>query len=234
MELKASQTVGEIATSIPGAAALFRRHGISFCCGGSDSIESAADAAGVSPEALFREVQELVDAASTDAPDGAVDLINHLRTRYHNTHRVELISLIPLAAKVERVHANHPDAPIGLTNLLVRIQSDLETHMHREEVFLFPLMERRDHPVLVGPIEQMRKEHAIEAQYLAEMEHLTGGFHLPEGACNSWQALYTSAKKFADDLVQHMHLENEVLFPRFADATILEQPRQSRHSNVEK
>lgn len=215
MELNASQTVGKIATSLPGAAALFRRHGISFCCGGSDSIEAAAEAAGLSTETLVGELQGLVDAASTEAPDGTVDLINHIRTRYHDTHRAELISLIPLAAKVERVHGDHPDAPIGLANLLERIQSDLHSHMHREELMLFPLMERGDHQALTRRIEQMRHEHEVEADHLTELEHVTGGFHLPDGACNSWRALYTGAKKFADDLVQHMHLENEVLFVRF-------------------
>lgn len=220
MELNTRQTVGKIATSLPGAAALFRRHGISFCCGGSDSIEAAAEASGLSPEALVDELQGLVDAASTEAPDRTVDLINHIRTRYHDTHRAELISLIPLAAKVERVHGDHPDAPIGLANLLERIQSDLHSHMHREELMLFPLMERGDHQVLTRPIEQMRHEHDVEVQHLAELEHVTSGFHLPEGACNSWRALYIGANKFAEDLVRHMHLENEVLFPRFAGATL--------------
>lgn len=220
MELDASQTVGKIATSLPGAAALFRSHGISFCCGGSDSIEAAAEAAGLSPKTLVDGLQGLVDAASTEAPDGTADLIKHLRTRYHDTHRAELISLIPLAAKVERVHGDHPDAPIGLANLLERIQSDLHSHMHREELMLFPLMERGDHQALTRPIEQIRHEHDVEAGHLAELEHVTGGFHLPEGACNSWRALYAGAKKFADDLVQHMHLENEVLFPRFTGGTL--------------
>jgi len=215
MELDPCQTVGKIATSLPGAAAVFRRHGISFCCGGSDSLEVAAEAAGLSPETLVGELQGLLDAASTEAPDGTVDLIKHLKTRYHDTHRAELISLIPLAAKVERVHGDHPEAPIGLANLLERIQSDLHSHMHREELMLFPLMERGDHQALTRPIEQMRHEHEVEADHLTELEHVTGGFHLPDGACNSWRALYTGAKKFADDLVQHMHLENEVLFVRF-------------------
>lgn len=220
MELNASQTVGKIATSLPGAAAIFRRYGISFCCGGTDSLEVAAEPAGLSPEALTGELRGLVDAASTEAPDETGDLINHIRTRYHDTHRAELISLIPLAAKVERVHGAHPDAPIGLANLLERIQSDLHSHMHREELMLFQLMERGDHQALPRPIEQMRHEHDVEAEHLAELEHVTGGFHLPDGACNSWRALYTGVKKFADDLVQHMHLENEVLFPRFTGGTL--------------
>ncbi len=219
MEIEASQTVGKVATTIPGAAALFRDHGISFCCGGSESIETAAATAGLDPDALLARLRELVRAWAREAPDGTADLINHLRTRYHDTHRAELEWLIPLAQKVERVHATHPNAPIGLAKLLERIQSDLDSHMRREEVLLFPLMERGDLPVPTRPIDQMLHEHELEAQHLAEIEHITGGFHLPDGACNSWHALYTSARKFADDLVQHMHLENEVLFPRFARVT---------------
>ncbi|MNL63447.1 Iron-sulfur cluster repair protein DnrN [compost metagenome] len=88
--------------------------------------------------------------------------------------------------------------------------------MSREEAVLFPLMERNEKAVPTQAITQMRHEHDVEARYLAELEHVTRGFTLPDGACNSWRALYTSAKKFSEDLVEHMHLENNVLFPRFA------------------
>jgi len=100
--------------------------------------------------------------------------------------------------------APHPQAPVGLADLLECIQADLEGHMSREEA------------VLTQPIAQMRHEHDVEERHLAALEHVTGGFTLPDGACNSWRALYTNAKKFSEDLVEHMHLENNVLFPRFA------------------
>lgn len=210
-----SQPVGKVATTVPGAADLFRRHGISFCCGGSERIDKAAEKAGLSPDVLLMELQTLVLASHREAPERTAELIDHLRSRYHETHRSELAWLIPLAQKVERVHSAHPQAPVGLANLLECIQADLEGHMSREEAILFPLMEQNDEVVLTHPIAQMRQEHDVEARHLAALEHVTGGFTLPDGACNSWRALYTSAKKFSEDLVEHMHLENNVLFPRF-------------------
>ena len=211
-----SQPVGKVATTVPGAADLFRRHGISFCCGGSERIDKAAEKAGLSPDVLLMELQTLLLASHREAPERTAELIDHLRSRYHETHRSELAWLIPLAQKVERVHSAHPQAPVGLANLLECIQADLEGHMSREEAILFPLMEQNDEVVLAHPIAQMRHEHDVEARHLAALEHVTGGFTLPDGACNSWRALYTSAKKFSEDLVEHMHLENNVLFPRFA------------------
>ena len=211
-----SQPVGKIATTVPGAADLFRRHGISFCCGGSERIDKAAEKAGLSPDVLLTVLQTLMLASHREAPERTAELIDHLRSRYHETHRSELAWLIPLAQKVERVHSAHPQAPVGLANLLECIQADLEGHMSREEAILFPLMEQNDEVVLAHPIAQMRHEHDVEARHLAALEHVTGGFTLPDGACNSWRALYTSAKKFSEDLVEHMHLENNVLFPRFA------------------
>lgn len=211
-----SQPVGKVATTVPGAADLFRRHGISFCCGGSERIDKAAEKAGLSPDVLLMELQTLMLASHREAPERTAELIDHLRSRYHETHRSELAWLIPLAQKVERVHSAHPQAPVGLANLLECIQADLEGHMSREEAILFPLMEQNDEVVLTHPIAQMRHEHDVEARHLAALEYVTGGFTLPDGACNSWRALYTSAKKFSEDLVEHMHLENNVLFPRFA------------------
>jgi len=210
-----SQPVGKVATTVPGAADLFRRHGISFCCGGSERIDKAAQKAGLSPDVLLMELQTLMLASHREAPERTAELIDHLRSRYHETHRSELAWLIPLAQKVERVHSAHPQAPVGLANLLECIQADLEGHMSREEAILFPLMEQNDEVVLTHPIAQMRHEHDVEARHLAALEHVTGGSTLPDGACNSWRALYTSAKKFSEDLVEHMHLENNVLFPRF-------------------
>ncbi len=105
-----SQTVGKVATGVPGAADLLRRHGISFCCGGAERIDAAAENAGISPDDLLAELQALVRASHREAPEGTAELIDHLRSRYHDTHRSELEWLIPLAQKVERVHGAHPRA----------------------------------------------------------------------------------------------------------------------------
>lgn len=213
--LSLDRTVASVAADLPGAAALFRRAGINFCCGGDVSLRAAAEQAGLSPAGLLAVLQELERAAARDAPEETVSLIDHLLDRYHDTHRRELEFLIPLAHKVERVHGNHPEAPVGLAEVLEALRDELEGHMAKEELVLFPMMRAGASGTITHPITQMRHEHDEAAQLLNTIEHVTRGLTLPAGACGSWTALYTGVKKFNDDLVAHMHLENAILFPRF-------------------
>lgn len=216
-EITLNKTVGAIAAELPGAAELFRRYGISFCCGGDIPLAEAAEKAGLAPASLLGELDALAQAAGRDAPEEPLLLITHLLTRYHATHRAELAFLIPLAQKVERVHGDHPSAPTGLAETLITLQDDLESHMMKEEQVLFPMMQRGSQTIS-HPIMQMRDEHNHEARHLQAIEHITHGFSLPPGACGSWTALYTGLRKFTDDLIVHMRIENTILFPRFEAA----------------
>ncbi|MDR6756300.1 regulator of cell morphogenesis and NO signaling [Mycoplana sp. BE70] len=215
IDISLDKTVSALAAELPGAAELFRRAGINFCCGGNVPLADAASKAGLVPEALVAELEALATAAGRDAPEETGALIDHLISRYHQVHREELEWLIPLAQKVERVHGDHPNAPLGLADALIAMREDLDGHMHREEQLLFPMMRRGGSPMIDHPLAQMRDEHDDTAKLLAEIEHATHGLALPAGACGSWTALYTGVAKFCDDLVTHMHLEDGVLFPRF-------------------
>lgn len=217
-QLSADMTVSAIAADLPGAAELFRRNGISFCCGGNVALRDAARNAGLTPESLLADLQALADAAGRDAPDATPALIDHILNRYHATHRAELQWLIPLAQRVETVHGDHDEAPLGATEALIALYEDLDSHMAKEEAVLFPLMRQGGSAMIHHPITQMRQDHDQTAQLLARLEHVTHGLRLPDGACGSWTAFYTGLRKFSDDLVTHMHLENTVLFPRFEPA----------------
>ena len=218
IELSPETTVGQIASDLPGAAEVFRRHGISFCCGGALSLADAADSHNMSADALLDELRGLVATAGRDAPQETLPLIDHILTRYHDTHRSELDWLIPLAQKVETVHGDHEDAPLGLTETLLALQNELESHMAKEEQVLFPIMRQGGHPMIGHPTAAMRHEHGTATDLLRRIEHATHGFALPQEACRSWTALYTGLAKFSNDLVTHVHLENAVLFPRFETA----------------
>lgn len=210
--------VGEIADVLPGAVELFRRHGISFCCGGSHPLALAATEQGLDPEQLLAELRALADAAGHDAPEATDALIDYILARYHATHRDELGWLIPLAQKVEAVHGDHEEAPLGLTQALIALCDELESHMAKEERVLFPMMRTGGHPMIGQPITVMRHEHDTATDLLRDIERVTSGLVLPVGACRSWTALYTGLAKFAEDLATHIQLENEVLFPRFEAA----------------
>jgi regulator of cell morphogenesis and NO signaling len=218
IDLSPTAIVGDIASDLPGAAEVFRQHGISFCCGGTLSLAESAAKHGLSTDALLQDLRALAAAAGRDAPQETLPLIDHILSRYHDTHRTEMDWLIPLAQKVETVHGDHDDAPLGLTEALLALRDELENHMTKEEQVLFPMMKQGGHPMILHPISAMRHQHDQAADLLRGIEHAAHGLVLPEGACRSWTALYTGLAKFTEDLVTHMHLENTVLFPRFEAA----------------
>lgn len=211
-----NHAIGRIATALPGATAVFRKFGLDFCCGGDDTLGVAAARSGVDvhevEEALVRVDQENDKSAY---PDETPELIDHILNRYHETHRRELPELIMLARKVEAVHAENPKVPHGLADLLQDIVDELDVHMQKEEVILFPAMLNQATGMLEGPVMQMRYDHDQLGENLRLLEEITNVFVVPGDGCRSWRALYAGAAKLADDLMEHVHLENNVLFPRF-------------------
>ena len=208
------RTVGDIATHLAGATAIFRRHKIDFCCGGDIPVAVAARRRDLDIASLEAELGGLANTPP-DAPHGTAALVTHILARFHETHRRELLELIKLARRVEAVHREHPQAPHGIVDLLERAAAELDEHMAKEEQVLFPAMQAGFRGSLDMPIRVMRNDHDGHAKIAHALEEMTQGFAPPADACRSWQALYAGAQKFVTDLTEHIHLENNVLFPRF-------------------
>ncbi|MFC3070232.1 hemerythrin domain-containing protein [Phenylobacterium soli] len=148
-------------------------------------------------------------------PASAEALIGHVLERYHDVHRAEFPEAIRLARKVEAVHAGVAEAPRGLADHLALMFDDLEAHQQREERVLFPAMLNGGCMVVRHPIQRMMAEHEdVEAQ-LATLRQLSNGYVAPDDACRTWRALYAACRKLDEDLVEHMRIENEELFPLF-------------------
>jgi regulator of cell morphogenesis and NO signaling len=165
-------------------------------------------------EAIMGQAEPLFSGAvsALDTPT----LVQNLLERFHHVHRAELPGLIALASRVEKVHAAHPECPVGLTRFLERAEEALEEHMRKEEEILFPLMlSDPNHPMIAMPVQVMRDEHDDHLKTIRDLYRITGALVLPEDACGSWRALYQGLKKFAEDLAIHIETENDVLFPRF-------------------
>lgn len=228
MPFNRRQSVGEIAAALPGATAVFRRFGLDFCCKGDVPLEDSARLRGIELGEVEQALASLNPTARDEAPRETVPLIAHIRARYHEVHRRELPELVTLARRVEAVHAKHPDTPRGLADLLERIQQELESHMRKEELILFPAMARAEAADggLEAPISCMRHDHDDHGNNLRELEALTHDFALPAGACRSWQALYAGCAKLVDDVMEHIHLENNLLFPRFAPSPRIQTARR--------
>ena len=154
----------------------------------------------------------LSNVPSADEPG---DLIDHIIARYHNVHRAQLPELIRMAHRVEAVHSTHPAVPAGLGDFLERMEQELSTHMHKEEAILFPMLKLGGNPFVVQPIGMMRHEHLDHGIALEQLSAMTHNATPPEGACNTWRALYGGIAQLSDDLINHIHLENNLLFPQF-------------------
>ena len=216
-----SRTLADIAATLPGATSVFRRHRLDFCCGGRVKLAAAATERGLTLAELEAELDAVASLClPAGRPDDTDELIALIEARYHMVHRRELPELLRLARRVEIAHRNHPALPAGIAALLERISVELEAHMQKEEQILFPLMRSGGHPMIAQPIAMMLAEHDDHGAHLRTLETLTSDFTVPDDACPTWRALTIGAKKLADDLVEHIHLENNVLFPRFQRAEV--------------
>jgi regulator of cell morphogenesis and NO signaling len=155
-----------------------------------------------------------------ERPEGTPALIDLIETRYHAAHRRGLPELITLARRVEAVHKDNLAVPRGVAAILERMSGELEVHMKKEELMLFPMMRRSGHPMIAQPIAAMLAEHDDRSVHLHELEALTNDFVSPGDACPTWRALYIGVKRLADDLMEHVHTEDDVLFPRVQGATV--------------
>ncbi|MCE8035058.1 MAG: iron-sulfur cluster repair protein YtfE [Halomonas sp.] len=211
------QTVGRIALSLPGATRIFHSHHIDFCCGGRISLRQAAERAGLHVDKLVAELEAL-PAASSEQHDwreaSNAELIDHILTRYHDVHRQQLPELIRMARRVEQVHGDRDTCPNGLADLLMVIHQEMESHMQKEEQILFPMLRNGMAAQAQGPIAVMRHEHDDHGENLEQVMRLTDDITPPKGACTTWRALYTGLREFREDLMEHIHLENNLLFER--------------------
>ncbi|WP_293731238.1 iron-sulfur cluster repair protein YtfE [uncultured Actinobacillus sp.] len=219
----ANQKIGELAVAIPGATKLFREYKLDFCCGGSAELALVAERKGINIQELETRLAELQQVNAKEGTDWTqasyVDFTTYLVSRFHEGHRAQLPELIELVEKVERVHGDREDAPIGLMAALQEIYDELRQHMMKEEQILFPMICAGNYAMACMPIRVMEMEHEGMGEQLEVLTSLTNNFTPPADACSSWLALYAGVAKFAEDLMEHTHLENNILFPRVrADA----------------
>lgn len=209
-------TLAELACTEPAAARVFLAHGLDFCCKGRRSLAAACSEKGLDPATLLAEVQAPTGAedltAWSDRP--ASQLVQHIVTRYHAALRRDLPALIALAEKVEARHADKPTVPVGLARHLQAMHLAVLDHLGKEESILFPAILSGRGAMCGGPIQVMEAEHTDHGHNLARMRALAGDFVPPPEACTTWRALYLGLATLERELMEHIHLENNVLFPR--------------------
>ncbi len=229
--LDATKTVREFAVEVPEATRLFEKLGIDYCCGGGKSLREACQQANLSIDEVLNHLAS-TGANETQVPGDwkqadLFELIEHIITKHHGYVKQELPRLDALMHKVATKHGpNHPEL-LKMQQLLAQVSAELTSHLQKEEQVLFPYIveieeaSRRSlrlRPPMFGtvrnPIHMMELEHDSAGDALKEMRRISNGFAAPENGCFSFKTLYQGLQEFEADLHQHIHLENNILFPR--------------------
>lgn len=219
MDIRSDTQVGRIAVEHPLSTRVFARYGIDYCCGGDVPLASACESRGLDAGSVMEEIRNEVGPTAGvgenwgEAPIGA--LITHIRTAYHQPLKEELPRLEAMARKVLQVHRDkEPEMLTELLSVYLDLKAELEPHMLKEEMILFPMIEGGQGFLADGPIAVMREEHETAGNALKRLRALTNEYAVPPQACNTWRALWHGLAALEEELHQHIHLENNILFPR--------------------
>lgn len=224
-------TIAEIVVQDYRTAQVFKKFGLDFCCGGKKSISKACEEKSIDKDALIDALQaigkqdekneEKVESWNLDV------LVDHIITKHHNYVTEAIPALDEFSAKVARVHGDANPEVIEIASLYQMIAEELRMHMHKEEVILFPYIkqlaaakENQDTIAAPGfgtienPIKMMEAEHDSAGDIMGKIHQLSSNFTPPDHACNTYRVLFSMLKEFEEDLHRHIHLENNILFPK--------------------
>ena len=232
MSTATTKTVGEIAVEVPNATREFEKLGIDYCCGGSRTLGEACAEAKISVDEALERLQKSMTTAHPPSDKDwqnqlLADLIAHITSTHHVFVREECPRIQALAAKVVSVHGkNHPEL-LQVQETFSALAEELSVHLMKEEQILFPYVVRMEESVLAGepappamfgtvvnPVRMMMQEHDGAGNALRSLRSVTKDYVVPEDGCISYSTLYQALQGFEADLHQHIHLENNILFPR--------------------
>lgn len=223
------ETVGQIAANDLRKVDVFKKFGIEFCCGGKKTLQKACEDAGVDLKTVQTALDNVQDKQSANHRFDQWDLdflADYIINEHHNYYYKEAPAIEELLNKVAYRHgAAHPEL-LSLQQIFHSLNSELKDHFAKEENILFPFIKqiakahREPHPVInapfsiENPIRVMEEEHEEAGLLLNKIQQLTHQYNAPEGACNSFKFLYHKLNALDEDLRIHMHLENNLLFPK--------------------
>jgi regulator of cell morphogenesis and NO signaling len=241
MTVSTEKSVRDLALENPASTRVFEKLGIDYCCGGKKSLEEACRAANLNIQQVLASLEQASEPAVATEKEQNWDakplaaLIVHIQNTHHKFTREEIARLGPLFEKVCSVHgAKHPEL-LQCYGAFQGLARELSTHLMKEEMVLFPYIARMEAAVAANesrvpapfgsvqnPVSMMEHEHDSAGNALRAMRQASNGYSAPSDSCISYQTLYQALAAFEADLHQHIHLENNILFPR---AVAMEQAR---------
>jgi regulator of cell morphogenesis and NO signaling len=224
-------TVGELVAKDYRKAQVFRKYGIDFCCGGKKTVAQVSEEKGVDPAKLEQELNALPDKNASGEPDYRTWELSFLADYIVNVHHAYVREAIPIlyeyTTKIARVHGTRHPELLEVAKHFVNVANELEAHMPKEERVLFPFIKqleeanqsgvKLDKPAfnsIQNPINMMEMEHEAAGEELESIRRLTYNYTLPADACATYKVAFAKLQEFEEDLHRHIHLENNILFPK--------------------
>lgn len=224
------RTVGQIVTDDYRAAQIFRNYGLDFCCGGNLTIEEACEKKDVDPSKVHTALQGLTDenGKEDNYDQWSLDfLVDYIVNNHHQFSRKKLPEIGAYAKKVAKVHGERHPELMEIYYEFTKLHSEMINHLDKEEELLFPYIkemveaeknneapEQPDYISAANPVSMMEDEHDNAGAAIAKIRELSNDFTPPEDACTTYRILFENLEGFEKDLHKHVHLENNILFPK--------------------
>ncbi len=218
-------TVGEIVADDFRTATIFKNNGIDFCCGGKQSIADACLEKGIDPSVLEKQIQELKIETLSPSQNFKEWELGFLCDYIVNTHHKYVLKTLPelmfYTQKIADVHGDHHPELIEIATIFSRINDELSQHLEKEETVLFPAIKKATsdsdpniRTTIASEIERMEGEHDFAGGAMDKINVISKQYLLPEDACNTYRVTFELLEQFEDDLHVHVHLENNILYPK--------------------
>ncbi|MFA7403773.1 MAG: iron-sulfur cluster repair di-iron protein [Pelobacteraceae bacterium] len=233
LKFTSETTIGAIVADDFRTAGVFEKHGIDFCCGGRISLAVICQEKGLDPTALLREISEIKNTPVDRSHNYSAWALPFLADYIINTHHAYLnentAQIVAYTNKIAEVHGSHHPEVIEIAAIFAKIATDMAAHLREEEEVLFPAIKRIDAARKAGntpeaaDVETIRatltrldREHQEIGDAVHTIRHLANGYAIPADVCNTFVVTYHKLQEFEDDLHKHVHLENNILFPKAA------------------
>ncbi|MCW4450988.1 iron-sulfur cluster repair di-iron protein [Kaistella sp. BT6-1-3] len=228
--LTQEKTIGDFVAENFRTAEVFKKYNIDFCCKGGRTVEEACDSKKVSPQQIYQELEEIVNRKSEDIDFNSwpLDLLaDYVEKTHHRYVEEKSAMLIPYLNKLCKVHGERHPELFEINELFIGSAQDLAAHMKKEELILFPFIKQMVEAKKNGdalpaprfgtvenPVAMMKHEHEAEGERFVKIAELTNNYEFPDDACGTYQVTYRMLEDFQNDLHKHIHLENNILFPK--------------------
>ena len=228
--LTQEKTIGDFVAENFRTAEVFKKYNIDFCCKGGRTVEEACDKKKVSPEEIYKELEEVANRKSEDIDFNSwpLDLLaDYVEKTHHRYVEEKSAMLIPYLNKLCKVHGERHPELFEINELFIGSAQDLAAHMKKEELILFPFIKqmveakKNGEPLpaprfgtVENPVAMMKHEHEAEGERFVKIAELTNNYEFPDDACGTYQVTYKMLEDFQNDLHKHIHLENNILFPK--------------------